>query len=178
MDKNAIKSIINNAIEKRQLCRLIFDYDENSWVCFPLLANDRLILCANEEDFILNGYTIRSFDSVVEAEEETGKIYSMIKSEGIIEKLKIPELDIYDWESVFVSLAKLNRFIIVENEKADEDEKSFVIGRVIEVTDKKVIMQHFDADGIWESEFYEMSYEKITSVSINTRYSEVFFKYM
>ena len=35
-----------------------------------------------------------------------------------------------------------------------------------------------DADGIWEEELYEIPYNKITSVSFDTRYVNVFSKYL
>ena len=66
-EKSDIKILLNNSIEKRQLCRVKFDYDDNTWFVFPLLINDKLFLCANEEDFILNGYSIRRFKDVVKA---------------------------------------------------------------------------------------------------------------
>ena len=75
-------------------------------------------------------------------------------------------------------LKEQNKNIIIENEKAEEDDYSFVIGRIIKATKTKVVMQHFDADGIWEEELYEIPYSKITSVSFDTRYVNVFSKYL
>ena len=76
------------------------------------------------------------------------------------------------------SLKEKNINIIIENEKAKENEDSFIIGRIIKATKTKVVMQHFDADGIWEEEFYEVPYTKITSISFGTRYVETFSKYL
>ena len=42
MKKSDIKILLNNSIEKRQLCRVKFDYDDNTWFVFPLLINDKL----------------------------------------------------------------------------------------------------------------------------------------
>ena len=102
----------------------------------------------------------------------------MVKSEGIVEQLVTPKIDMMDWQTIFTSLKEQNKNIIVENEKAEEDDYSFVIGRIIKATKTKVIMQHFDADGIWEEELYEIPYNKITSVSFDTRYVNVFSKYL
>ena len=178
MKKSDIKILLNNSIEKRQLCRVKFDYDGNTWFVFPLLTNDKLFLCANEDDFILNGYSIRRFKDVVKAEYQEGKILSMIQEEKISERIIDPNIDMSDWQTIFTSLKEQNKNIIIENEKVEEDDYSFVIGRIIKVTKTKVVMQHFDADGIWEEELYEIPYSKITSVSFDTRYVNVFSKYL
>ena len=178
MKKSDIKLLINNSVEQRKLCSVKFDYDDITWFVFPLSANDKLFLCANEADFIINGYSIRRFKDVKETEYQEGKILSMIKSEGILEKLIIPEIDMTDWQTIFASLKEQNKNIIVENEKAVENECSFVIGKIIKATKTKVVMQHFDAEGIWEEELYEIPYSKITSVSFGTRYVETFSKYI
>ena len=178
MKKSDIKLLINNSIEHRQLCRVKFNYDDNTWFVFPLATNDNLVLCANEEEFILNGYSIRRFKDIEKVQYEVGKIFSMIKSEGIIEQVITPKVDMTDWQTIFASLKEQNKNIIVENEKAEEDEYSFVIGRIIKATKTKVVMKHFDAEGIWEEELYEIPYNKITSVSFDTRYVNVFSRYL
>ena len=178
MTKSYIIKLINTAITKKQLCRVEFDYDDNSQFVFPLLTNDKLFLCANEDDFILNGFSLRRFRDVNKAEYQEGKTFSMIKAERIIEKIIVPTVDITSWQTFFESLKSQNKNIIVENEKAEEDEDSFIIGRIIKTTKTKVVMQHFDVEGIWEEEFYEVPYNKITSVSFGTRYVETFSKYL
>ncbi len=178
MKKNDIKLRINNSVEKRQLCRVKFDYDDNTWFVFPLLTNDKLFLCANEDEFILNGYSIRRFKDVEKVQYEVDKIFSMVKSEGIIDQVLIPKIDMTDYQTIFTSLKERNKNIIVENEKAQENQYSFVIGRVIKATKTKVVMKHFDADGIWEEELYEIPYSRITSISFDTRYVNVFSKYI
>ncbi|MBQ2285384.1 MAG: hypothetical protein II244_06935 [Clostridia bacterium] len=178
MKKSEIKERINKSVDYRQLCRVKFDYDDNTWFVFPLLTNDELFLCANEDDFILNGYSIRRFKDVVKAEYQDGKILSMIQEEKISERILEPNIDMSDWQTIFTSLKEQNKNIIVENEKVQEDDYSFVIGRIIKATKTKVVMQHFDADGIWEEELYEIPYSKIISVSFDTRYVNVFSKYL
>lgn len=178
MKKCDIKLLINSSIVQRQLCRVRFDYDDNTWFIFPLLANDKMFLCANEEEFMLNGYSIRRFKDVEKAEYQEGKIFSMIQAEKIDERISVPNIDMSDWQTIFTSLKEQDKNIIVENEKAEENEDSFVIGRIIKATKTKVVMQHFDAEGIWEEELYEIPYSKITSVSFNTRYVDIFSKYI
>ena len=172
------RNFMKKCDKKESMCRVKFDYDDNTWFVFPLATNEKLVLCANEEEFILNGYSIRRFRDIKKAQCEVDKIFSMVKSEGIIEQLVTPKIDMMDWQTIFTSLKEQNKNIIVENEKAEEDDYSFVIGRIIKATKTKVIMQHFDSDGIWEEELYEIPYNKITSVSFDTRYVNVFSKYL
>ncbi|MBR5308161.1 MAG: hypothetical protein IKU43_05270 [Clostridia bacterium] len=178
MKKSEIKDLICKATAQRQLCRVKLDYDENTWFAFPLITNDKLFLCANEDDFILNGYSIRRFRDVKSAEYQNGKILSMIKAEKLDEGITVPCIDMTDWQTIFTSLKDAGKNIIVENEKAEENSDLFVIGKIIKATKNKVTMQHFDADGIWEDEFYEIPYSKITSVSFGTRYVETFSRYL
>lgn len=178
MRKCDIKTLIRTAAEKKKLCRVNFDYDENTYSAFPLVANDKLFLCVNENDFVLDGYSIRRFKDVKKAEYEDGKYFSILENEGLTNKFDVPNIDVSDWYSAFLSLQNLGKNIIVENEKAKENETEFVIGRIIKVTKTKVVMQHFDADGIWEEELYDMPFSKITSVSFGMRYIELFSKYL
>ena len=102
----------------------------------------------------------------------------MIKTEKIDAKIIVPDVDMTDWQTIFTSFKEKNINIIIENDKAEENEDSFIIGRIIKATKTKVVMQHFDADGIWEEEFYEVPYTKITSIGFGTRYVETFSKYL
>lgn len=102
----------------------------------------------------------------------------MVKEEGILDNISTPEIDITDWRTVFESLKRLDKNIIVENEKASDGEIAFVIGKIIKFIKTKVVMQHFDVEGIWEKELCEIPFSKITSVSFSTRYVEVFSKYI
>ncbi|MBQ9942912.1 MAG: hypothetical protein IJO67_00970, partial [Clostridia bacterium] len=66
-----------------------------------MLTNDKLFLCANEDDFILNGYSIRRFKDVEKTEYQDGKILSMIKTEKIDAKIIVPDVDMTDWQTIF-----------------------------------------------------------------------------
>ena len=178
MKKSDIKEVVNNSAEQRRLCRIKYDYDNNVQFGFPLLSNEKLFLCANENDFILDGYSIRCFKDVERVESENDKYFSMLKAEKIDASIIVPTVDMTDWQTIFTSLKEKKLNVIVENEKAEENEDSFVIGKIIKATKTKVVMQHFDAEGVWEEELYEIPYSKITSVSFDTRYINVFSKYL
>ena len=87
-------------------------------------------------------------------------------------------MDLSDWYSVFLSLQKMGKNIIVEKESLDDDEWEFAIGRIEKVLKNKVLFRHFDADGIWQDEPYEILFSQITTVTFGSRYVEVFSKYV
>lgn len=178
MKKSEIKTIINSSIEQQKLCRTFFRYEANYWCFFPLISNDKLFLGAAEDDFVIDGYSIRRYVDVTKVEVKDDKCIEILKKEGIVESIQTPNIDISNWETAFSSLQKMNKNIIVEKESLNYCECEFVIGRIERVYKKFAYVLHFDADGIWEKEPYKIPYTEITSVSFGTRYVEVFSKYL
>ena len=178
MKKLEINSLINTAAQTKGLCRILFKYDTGYSYLFPLLTSEKLFLSANEDDFIIDGFTVRRFCDVKKAEIKNDKCVEIIKCEGALDDIKVPEIDITDWYSVFLSLSELNINIIVEKESLDDDECEFAIGKIVKVLKTKVIFKHFDADGIWQEDCYEIPYSQITSITFSSRYVDIFSKYM
>lgn len=178
MKKAEIKDLIGSSIEPRRLCRVFFKYDFNYRYYFPLAISDKLFLGANEDDFIINGFSIRRFCDVKRVEIKDDKCLEIIKSEGVLEKIHVPQINITDWHSVFSSLAEMDFNIIVERESLIYDECEFAIGKIDKVLKTKVLFKHFDADGIWQDDCYEIPYSQITSVTFASRYVDVFSKYV
>jgi hypothetical protein len=178
MTGTEIKTIVNCGIDRRKLCRMFFRYDLNYRYYFPLISGDRLFLGTEEDDFILNGYSIRRYIDLKKVQIKEDKCFDILKSEGIIDSIQTPDIDISDWETVFISLQKLNNNIIVEKESLNDKEWEFVIGRIDRVYKKYVYMYHFDADGVWQEETFKIPYAGITSVSFGTRYVDTFSKYI
>ena len=178
MKKFEIKDLIKGAIKPHNLCRVFFKYDTNYRYYFPLLVSDKLFLGAEEDDFILDGFSIRRFRDVVKVEIKDDKCLEIINSEGILNALATPEVDVTDWYSVFISLQKIGKNIIVEKEDLEVEYCDYTIGKIEKVTKTKVVIRHFDADGIWQEEPVEIPYSQITSVSFSTRYVDVFSKYV
>ncbi|PKM95581.1 MAG: hypothetical protein CVU84_01920 [Firmicutes bacterium HGW-Firmicutes-1] len=178
MKKSEIKEIINRSIDQKNLCRIFFRYDLHYWYYFPLISNDKLLFGAKEDDFIIDGYSIRRFVDVTKVQIKEDKCVEILQREGIVDSIKTPNIDISDWETTFLSLKIMNKNIIVEKESLNDDEWEFVIGRIDRVYKKFVYVYHFDADGIWQEEPYRIPYTEITSVSFGTRYVETFSKYL
>lgn len=178
MKKFEINELINMAVKTEGLCRILFKYDTDYSYLFPLMTSEKLFLSANEDYFIIDGFTVRRFCDVKKAELKNDKCVEIIICEGLLDNIKVPEIDITDWYSVFLSLSELNINIIVEKESLDDDECEFAIGKIEKVLKTKVIFKHFDADGIWKEDCYEIPYSQITSVTFSSRYVNVFSKYV
>lgn len=178
MTKAQIKELIKRAIEPHKICRVFLKYDVNYRYYFPLIVGERLFLGAEEDDFILDGYSIRRFKDVVKCEIKDDKCLEIDFAEGLLEHLVTPDVDITNWETSLSSLQKIGKNIIIEKERLDRDENEFAIGKVIKVLKSKVLFRDFDADGIWDDELLEIPFSLITSITFCSRYVEVFSKYL
>lgn len=178
MTKTEIKRIVNDSITERNLCRMFFRYDRNYLYYFPLASGDKLFLGAEEDDFMLNGYSIRRYVDMTKIQVKNDMCAKILKSEGIADSIQAPTIDISNWETVFISLQKISKNIIIEKESLNEDDWEFYIGRIDKVYKKFVYFYHFDADGIWQDEPFKIPYSEITSVSFGTRYVDTYSKYI
>lgn len=178
MTKKKIKEIVNNSINQRNLCGMLFRYDCNYRYYYPLITNDKLFLSVEEDNFILDGYSIRRYVDLKKIRIRDDNCIEILKKEGIVDSIQTPDIDITNWETVFQSIKRLNRNIIVEKESLDDNEWEFAIGRIDKIFKRFIYFFHFDADGIWGEEPIKIYYTDITTVSFGTRYVDVFSKYI
>lgn len=178
MTKTMIKDIIAACLRDRKLCRVFLRYDLNYFYYFPLMLNDRLFLGIEEDDFLLDGYFIRRFKDVTKAEIKDDFCGEIIKQEGLIDRIEVPDVDLTSWETIFRSLQERDKNIIVEKENLDENECEFIIGRIEKIYKKFIYVRHFDADGIWQQAPFRIPYTEITSIIFASRYVETFSKYL
>jgi len=178
MTKAEIRETVETCMKNRKLCRAFMRYDLNYFYYFPLMLNDNLFLGIEEDDFLLDGYSIRRFRDVTKAEVKDDIYVKILKEEGIIDSIVVPNVDITNWQSVFTTMQMMNKNIIVEHESLNEKECIFVIGRIEKAFKNFVYFRHFDADGIWRDEPYKIPYAEITSVIFGTRYVDTFSKYL
>lgn len=178
MKKSKIKNRIQKYAEQREMCRVFYNYDYYYKHYFPLKISDKLFLCAEEEDFNLDGFTIRRFKDVTEVKKRRGRYRDIDIKEGVLDNLTVPDVDIKNWKTVMKSLKRLGCNIIVEHESYNEDEWIFGIGKIIKIKDKHIILKHFDSNAEWQDNLLEIPYKDITSVTFGSRYVEVFSKYL
>ncbi|MEN6595504.1 MAG: hypothetical protein ABFC31_11230 [Clostridiaceae bacterium] len=178
MTKQEIRDAFRACMEQRMLCRTFMKYDDFYRYYIPLAMNERFFLGAEEDDFLLDGFSIRLFRDVKKAVVKNDICLDIARREGILDQLADPDIDLSNWRSIFLSLEQRQKNIIVEGERADAAEPQFAIGRIERVTAKHLYLRHFDGDGLWQEEPYEIPYTEITSVTFGSRYVEVFSKYL
>lgn len=165
---------LNGCREPRTLCGVEFEYSDNPIYGFPAAVGEQLFLLAEEDDFILDGFTIRRLRDIYEFKSKKGMYQQISEAEGLT-RFEAPAVDISDWRSVFASLQRMGRNIIVEREYEDG---YFYVGTIEEVAEDHMLLRHYDADGIWQEEPARVEYREVTSVTFGSRYVEVFSKYV
>ena len=175
MTKKDMRALFEASIGKNKLLRAYLHGDGSYWYFIPLRVSERLYLAAVEDDFILDGFTVRRFRDLDRLQVKDDKCVEILVSEGVF-GVASPDVDLTDWKSVFLSLQRRGENVIVEGE--DDGESFFYIGRVERALSSKVIFRHFDADGIWQDEPYEIAYADISSVTFGSRYVTVFSRYL
>lgn len=178
MKKSTMKVLVGHAIDTRALCRFEFRYHYYYCHYFPLAASERLFLAAKFDDFLVDGFSIRRFRDMTRMEFNEDKRNEIIDAEGIYDAIKVPDVELEDWHSVFLSLQTMGRNIIVERESRDEDEELFFIGRIERVLKNKVLFRGFDADGVWDEEPEVIPFSQITTVTFDSRYVNTFSRYV
>lgn len=131
MTKTQIKELLERAIEPHKICRVFLRYDTFYRYYFPLITGNQLFLGAEEDDFILDGYSIRRFKDVVKAEIRDDKCLEIDTAEGLLDHLIIPDIDITNWQTSLLSLQIMGKNTIIEKESLNENEREFTIGRIL-----------------------------------------------
>lgn len=178
MLKTKIRDVVAECLASKRLCRFYLRYDRNYHYYFPLIQSEKLFLGVEEDDFQLDGFSIRRIKDITKAEMKNDFCEQILEQEGIIDQLVVPDIDLDSWETIFHSLLKRNRNVIVEKENLEEDETQLVIGRIEKIFKKHAYVRHFDADGIWQNEPYKIPYSEIASITFGSRYVEIFSKYL
>lgn len=169
-----LRSGLTACMEPRSICAVDFFYEDDNRYFFPIAVGELLFYAAEEHDFILNGFTVRRLNDIYEMSSKKGIYQQIYEAEGLT-RFDAPAVDISGWRSVFLSLQKLGKHIIVENEYEDG---FFRIGRIEAVAEDHMLLRHYDADGIWQEEPARIEYREVTSVTFGSRYVEVFSKYV
>ena len=178
MIKRTVKKLIDEAASNLKIANVYMTYNENFCHLIPLKASDQLFLAINEYDFIFDGFRVSRFRDIKEVQMGSNKFNEMIQGEGLLDNLHIPEINLENWQTVFEGLKDIGNNVIVEYETADGEDDNFTIGRIDQVYKSCLYMYHFDADGIWELEPYRIPYTEVTSVTFDSRYINVFSKYI
>lgn len=141
-------------------------------------SND-FILMQEESDFMLLGFWIFESSKITNFRyNKNDKYYDKIlESEGLKNDLKIKtKVNLENWETIFISLKKAKKHIIVECENPKIDE--FIIGEIINIKPKSVSILYFNAEGVLDKKPTEVKFKNITKVTFDDRYIDIFSKYL
>lgn len=174
MNRQEKIQIIEHAIQNVEICYCFFVYDENYYHYYPNAVNEKFILGQEEDDFLLDGYTIRKISHLKKVGIKDDKCNEINKELGTTKQIEKPPVDISSWQTIFQSLKALNELVIIE----DEYEEFFAIGFIEKVLKNKVYFREFDANGVWSDFILELPYSTITCVKWNTRYDNAWKKHL
>lgn len=158
------------------VCRMFFKYDANYFYYVPVEFNEKFFYGIEEDDFITNGFCIRKISDLKKVEIKDDKCVEFLKNEKTFDNICPPEVCLDNWKTIFESLQKSEKFVIVQKEDLDEKESSFTIGRISKINNASLRMQDFDADGVWSKT--DIRFRDITSVTFKSRYVSVWEKYL
>ena len=178
MIKHEISNVIASCITPPALLEIKYSYRLFYDFCFPLAMSDKLFLAVCEDDFLLDGYTVRRLRDVTEATKKEDGYFRIHRAEGTLSRLYRPPVDVTDWKTVLTSLLSSGEILIVEQEDADPARGEFLIGKLLRVGAQSAELRGFDADGIWDDETTTVSFSQITSITFGSRYITTFAKYL
>ena len=147
-------------------CKFYFKHSDYEFYHYVLDFNERLCLCALEDDFIIDGYTVCRLRDIKYIKIVDNATVEINRRNGILDELEPPRVDITSWKTVFGSLEKTDLYIVVQNEYSG----FYRIGKIKRVKKSSVVFKAFDGDGVWQPKI-KIPFSDITSVQFGNRYS-------
>lgn len=157
------------------LLRAEFQYSGNYVYLYPRQHSGTLMLGMIEDDFLLDGFTIRhlrDFEKLDICPERTQQI---CRAEGLTQRLTTPDISLESWQVVFAALQARGELISVAQETLDD--LFFDIGTVESVHSDHLVLHRVDGDGVWQTPEV-IHYDRVTAVELGSRYLRVFKKYL
>ncbi|WP_100065292.1 hypothetical protein [Miniphocaeibacter massiliensis] len=174
MNRDKLFKYLKSWIKNKDLVRVFFKYEENYYYLIPLKYSKKFLLGIEEDDFLLDGYTIRKIKDIRTVSLRNDMCNYILRKELDLDNINTPNVDLSNWKTIFESIEKYKQNIIIEDEYNEE----FWIGKILEVKENSLIFKSFDADGIWDEKNEEIKYGNITSITMNSRYGNIFSKYI
>ena len=178
MKRFEINAVLEEACRQTLLCRMFLKADPNCYSCFPVKTSEDLFIYMEEQDFRLDGYVARRIKDIVEISSKVDLTDEILKSEGVMDQVESIDIDISSWEGLlsFLSSRKLNA--IFESQDRDSGMPDYVIGRIEKKDDRYLYVRGFDTNGQWEEKPTRIAFSELCSISWNTRYVDIFSKYL
>lgn len=173
MKRSKKLKILRKSCGTYNYCEFDYTYCANACYGYVIDFNERLCLCACEDDFILNGFEISRLKDMRRVELLKNDTVKINRQRCLLDDLEAPKIDISGWKTVFKSLSETDLFVIVQNEYRG----FFRIGKIKKVKKSSVIFKPFDGEGVWQPKI-KIPFSDITTVQFGNRYSTVWREYL
>ena len=177
MNKTDKVTLMKNSIGTYNLCRCQLTYSQNDQLLYILDISEKFYFGIEDRDFLLDGFQIRKISDLKKVEIRDDLNIKISRELKLLDGVVKPEVNLSSWKTIFQSIKALNVFMIIENEKANNEDNFFHLCRIKDIKDSYVIISSVDADGIWYDDI-KIPYSKITNVMFNDRYSKTWQQYL
>lgn len=133
------------------------------------------------DDFDPDGYTIFRLEDVLSHERGPHEKHwdRMLAGEGLLGGTRVPfEINLSNLQTAVASIQTHYADIIAECEDDSEEETSFYLGRVLEVSSEGISLLYVDALGHWDDVPSLIALERITKIQFDTPYLRRFMRYV
>ena len=174
MTKEKKIELLTQSAAQAQIARVYFKYDSNYYYFYSNEVNGKFLLAQEEDDFQLDGYHIRKIAHMTKVEIKDDLCAQINEWNGVTKQIHHPGIDISSWYTIFTALQKQPGFVIIEDDIGEQ----FAIGKIAKVGYRYLVLEHFDANGIWHDDPLTIPYASITHVAWNTRYTNTWEAYL
>jgi hypothetical protein len=178
MKKSKIKEALTEGVKLKQHLSFLRTFTSRRIHGYVLDFTDDFMLIHQTDDFKLDGFAILPLNTLKEIRHnEYEKMYHYImNAEELLNELGINyTIDLTNWQTIFKSIEKNEKFPVVECEQAWI--KRYLLGKLTKVKKKKVEMLYLEANGIFEEFVTEQKYKEISIIRFDETYTNLFQKY-
>ncbi len=177
---------LRELVEAREAIRLTMKHRPAEKIHgVPLAATSELLLMHEIHEFHLDGYLVVPLRNIrgVRKRDAEAMIQRIMSAENAYSKLGLEDpVAISSYADLFGSIQALGRYVVIEawQNAEDEDwvEDFFLIGRVVNVTERAVAILNFDPTGKWDAQPRVLKYKNISSICFDNEYVNTFAKYV
>lgn len=177
-----IKQKIKYHFDTRKFCGVKRKIGPDSYInTFGYIVDfsTRFILLQEDDDFILDGYSVIPISTIVEIRYNNfDKYFSkiMIMEKAVNNVSKKHNVDLNNWVTIFRTIKSSGLNVIVECEAPSDDD--FIIGPISKVTKSAVYIQFIRPNGYLITTPTKVTFNRITIAHFDTRYVNTFSKYI
>ncbi|KFF23087.1 hypothetical protein [Chryseobacterium sp. JM1] len=173
------KKLIKKHISNTDFVKVYLDND-SAVFGFLVKFSDDFVMIEESSDFALMGIKIIPYDRITSIRnnvyDKVSKAIYMDENLIQFDHKIIDKTNLENAESLFKSIKKQDYHCIVESKKNKKD--LFSIGEILEVNEKSVVINNYDATGRIHKKPDKISFKNIDLINFNDNYSKVFRKYL